>query len=136
MNKRKLYKPYTKDIEKMIENGFNIQNIYAAISEESRIDASIETFKNFLKDNDMLPESKKQETSVKDIFGNIANYTEFHEGWVRTSCRLNRAMSNPNRILMRRYLQKAMKKRKRIRRKMEYTSVLPVDGKLSEILSM
>lgn len=50
-------------------------------------------------------ESKKQETSVKDIFGNIANYMEFHEGWVRTSCRLNRAMSNPNRILMRRYLQ-------------------------------
>lgn len=92
MNKRKLYKPYTKDIEKMIENGFNIQNIYAAISEESGIDASIETFKNFLKDNDMLPESKKQETSVKDIFGNIANYMEFHEGWVRTSCRLNRAM--------------------------------------------
>lgn len=43
MNKRKLYKPYTKDIEKMIENGFNIQNIYAAISEESGIDASIET---------------------------------------------------------------------------------------------
>ena len=57
MNKRKLYKPYIKTIQRMIENGFTIQNIYAAISEESRIDASIETFKNFLKDNDMLPES-------------------------------------------------------------------------------
>lgn len=105
MNKRKLYKPYTKDIKNMIENGFNIQNIYAVISEESGIDASIETFKNFLKDNDMLPESKKQEASVKDIFGSIANYMDFYERWVRTSCRLNRAISNPNRVLMRRYLQ-------------------------------
>lgn len=105
MNKRKLYKPHIKTIQRMIENGFTIQNIYAAISEESGMDASIETFKNFLKDNDMMPESKKQEASVKDIFGNIANYMKFHEGWVRTSCRLNRAMSNPNRILMRRYLQ-------------------------------
>lgn len=135
-NKRKQYEPYKGEIKYMIENGLTIQNIYAAISEESGIDASIETFKNFLKDNDMLPESKKQETSVKDIFGTIANYMEFHEGWVRTSCRLNRAMSNPNRILMRRYLQQAMKKRKRIRRKMKYISVLPADGKLSEILSM
>ena len=25
----------------------------------------------------MMPESKKQEASVKDIFGNIANYMEF-----------------------------------------------------------
>lgn len=105
MNKRKLYKPYTKDIKNMIENGFNIQNIYAAISEEGGIDASIETFKNFLKDNDMLPESKKQETSVKDIFGTIANYMDFYERWVRTSCKLNRTMSNPNRVLMQRYLQ-------------------------------
>ena len=104
-NKRKQYEPYKGEIKYMIENGLTIQNIYAAISRESGIDASIETFKNFLKDNDMLPESKKQETSVKDIFGNIANYMEFHEGWVRTSCRLNRAVSNPNRILMRRYLQ-------------------------------
>lgn len=83
----------------MIEYGLTIQNIYAAISEESGIDASIETFKNFLKDNDMLPESKKQETSVKDIFGNIANYMELHEGWVRTSCRLNRAMLILRRML-------------------------------------
>lgn len=104
-NKRKQYEPYKGEIKYMIEYGLTIQNIYAAISEESGIDASIETFKNFLKDNDMMPESKKQEASVKDIFGNIANYMEFHEGWVRTSCRLNRAMSNPNRILMRRYLQ-------------------------------
>lgn len=104
-NKRKQYEPYKGEIKCMIEYGLTIQNIYAAIREESGIDASIETFKNFLKDNDMLPESKKQETSVKDIFGTIANYMEFHEGWVRTSCRLNRAMSNPNRILMRRYLQ-------------------------------
>lgn len=79
--------------------------IYGAISEESGIDASIETFKNFLKDNDMMPESEKSETSVKDIFGTTAKYMEFHEGWVRTSCRLNRAVSNPNRILIRRYLQ-------------------------------
>lgn len=89
----------------MIENGLTIQNIYAAISEESGIDASIETFKNFRKDNDMMPESEKSETSVKDIFGTTAKYMEFHEGWVRTSCRLNRAISNPNRVLMRRYLQ-------------------------------
>lgn len=105
MNKRDLYKPYINIIQNMIESGCTIQNIYAAISEESGIDASIETFKNFLKDNDMMPESKKQEASVKDIFGNIANYMEFHEGWVRTSCRLNRSIANPNRVLMRRYLQ-------------------------------
>ena len=94
-NKSKQYEPYKGEIKCMIEYGLTIQNIYAAIREESGIDASIETFKNFLKDNDMLPESKKQETSVKDIFETIANYMEFHEGWVRTSCRLNRAMSNP-----------------------------------------
>lgn len=105
MNKRKLYKPYTKEIKCMIEYGHTIQDIYGAISEESGIDASIETFKNFLKDNDMLPESKKQETSIKHIFGNIANYMDFYEGWVRTSCRLNRSISNPNMVLMRRYLQ-------------------------------
>lgn len=79
-NKRKQYEPYKGEIKYMIEYGLTIQNIYAAISEESGIDASIETFKNFLKDNDMMPESKKQEASVKDIFGNIANYMEFHEG--------------------------------------------------------
>lgn len=105
MNKRKLYKPHIKTIQHMIENGFTIQNIYAAISEESGIDASIETFKNFLKDNDMLPEPKKQETSIKNIFGSIANYMDFYERWVRTSCRLNRSIANPNRVLMRRYLQ-------------------------------
>lgn len=79
-NKRKQYEPYKGEIKYMIEYGLTIQNIYAAISEESGIDASIETFKNFLKDNDMMPESKRQEASVKDIFGNIANYMEFHEG--------------------------------------------------------
>ena len=47
MNKRKLYKPHIKTIQHMIENGFTIQNIYAAISEESGIDASIETLKTF-----------------------------------------------------------------------------------------
>lgn len=104
-NKRKQYEPYKGEIKYMIEYGLTIQNIYAAISEESGIDASIETFKNFLKDNDMMPESEKSETSVKDIFGTTAKYMEFHEGWVRTSCRSNRAISNPNRVLMRRYLQ-------------------------------
>lgn len=79
-NKRKQYEPYKGEIKCMIEYGHTLQDIYGAIREESGIDASIETFKNFLKDNDMLPESKKQETSVKDIFGNIANYMEFHEG--------------------------------------------------------
>lgn len=50
-NKRKQYEPYKGEIKYMIEYGLTIQNIYAAISEESGIDASIETFKNFLKDN-------------------------------------------------------------------------------------
>lgn len=100
----------------MIECGHTLQDIYGAISEESGIDASIETFKNFLKDNDMMPESEKSETSVKDIFGTTAKYMEFHEGWVRTSCRLNRAMSNPNRILMRRYLQQVIKNKRKIER--------------------
>lgn len=105
MNKRNLYKPHIKTIQNMIESGFTIQNIYAAINEENGMDASIETFRNFLKDNDMMPESEKSETSVKDIFGTTANYMDFYERWVRTSCRLNRAISNPNRVLMRRYLQ-------------------------------
>lgn len=48
-NKRKQYEPYKGEIKYMIENGLTIQNIYAAISRESGIDASIETFKNFLK---------------------------------------------------------------------------------------
>lgn len=104
-NKRKQYEPYKGEIKRMIECGHTLQDIYGAISEESGIDASIETFKNFLKDNDMMPESEKSETSVKDIFGTTAKYMDFYERWVRTSCRLNRAMSNPNRILMRRYLQ-------------------------------
>ena len=64
-NKRKQYEPYKGEIKYMIENGLTIQNIYAAISRESGIDASIETFKNFLKDNDMLPESKKQELRLR-----------------------------------------------------------------------
>lgn len=105
MNKRDLYKPYIKTISNMIESGCTIQSIYAAISEESGVDASIETFKNFLKDHDMLPERKKSHGSIKDIFGTIANYMDFYERWVRTSCRLNRSLSNPNMLLMRRYLQ-------------------------------
>ena len=135
-NKRKQYEPYKGEIKCMIEYGLTIQNIYAAISEESGIDASIETFKNFLKDNDMLPESKKQETSVKDIFGTIANYMEFHEGWVRTSCRLNRAMSilKPD-INAEVFAVAVKKKRKRNQRKMKYISALPADGKLLEIMS-
>lgn len=105
MNKRDLYKPYINIIQNMIESGCTIQNIYAAISEESGVDASIETFKNFLKDNDMLQERKKSHGSIKDIFGTIANYMDFYERWVRTSCRLNRSIANLNRVLMRRYLQ-------------------------------
>lgn len=53
-NKRKQYEPYKGEIKYMIENGLTIQNIYAAISRESGIDASIETFKNFLKDNVLI----------------------------------------------------------------------------------
>ena len=41
-NKRKQYEPYKGEIKCMIEYGLTIQNIYAAISEESGIDASIE----------------------------------------------------------------------------------------------
>lgn len=64
-NKRKQYEPYKGEIKCMIEYGLTIQNIYAAIREESGIDASIETFKNFLKDNDMLPEQRNKKLRLR-----------------------------------------------------------------------
>lgn len=105
MNKRKLYEPYTKDIEGMIENGYNIQNIYDEISKKIGIDASIETFKKFLNDNNMTTRQKDTKNLIKNTFRTMEDYMDFYERWVRTSCQLNRAVSNPNRILMRRYLQ-------------------------------
>lgn len=105
MNKRKLYEPYTKDIEGMIENGYNIQNIYDEISKKIRIDASIETFKKFLNDNNMTTRQKDTKNLIKNTFRTMGDYMDFCDRWVRTSCRLNRKPENPNRIFMQRYSQ-------------------------------
>lgn len=105
MNKRKLYKPYTKEIKNMIENGFNIQNIYDEISKTSGIDASIETFKKFLNDNNMTTRQKNTDNLIKNTFRTKEDYIDFCERWVRTCCSKNSAQDNPNRTFMQRFSQ-------------------------------
>lgn len=107
--KRDLYEPYLDEIKQMLKEGCIITHIYKEISKKSGIDADIRTMKRFMKERGLIQESEYEKTEInkliKDKFKGIGEYMDFYERWVRTSCRLNRAMSNPNRILMRRYLQ-------------------------------
>lgn len=107
--KRDLYEPYLDEIKQMLKEGCIITHIYKEISKKSGIDADIRTMKRFMKEKGLIQESECEKTEInkliKDKFKGISDYMDFYERWVRTSCQLNRAVSNPNRILMRRYLQ-------------------------------
>lgn len=103
-NKRKQYEPYKEEVMEKLATGYTIKEVYTDITSKSGIQTSIITFQKYVKQNELMP-TKKDVKSPVALFGTMEKYMEFRENWVRTSCKLNRTMSNPNRVLMRRYLQ-------------------------------
>lgn len=107
--KRDLYEPYLDEIRQMLEDGCVITHIHREIAKKSGIDANVKTMKRFMREKGLIQESECEKTEInkliKDKFKGIGEYMDFYERWVRTSCRLNRSLSNPNMLLMRRYLQ-------------------------------
>lgn len=107
--KRGLYEPYLDEIKRMLKDGCTITHIHKEIAKKSGIDANVKTMKRFMREKGLIQESECEKTEInkliKDKFKGIGEYMDFYERWVKQSCSLNRTIQNPNRILMRRYLQ-------------------------------